>query len=132
MRQKGRTLLVVVNKLFVFKKFVDNTHQCVTFTPQANFPAHILNFHWRWGWWDWIRPIFLNLFYFTWYKSFESTQLTKFWPSATLEFLANLHCFYCQLSPFLWLVLSRKGGFIGPKLTTTVHYTINITKNVTE
>ena len=45
-------------------KFVDNTQQCFAFTPQANFPANNLNFHWRWRWWDWIQAIFLNLFYF--------------------------------------------------------------------
>ena len=27
------------------KKFVDNAQQCFAFTPQANFPAHILNFY---------------------------------------------------------------------------------------
>ena len=27
------------------KKFVDNTQQCFASTPQANFPAHNLNFH---------------------------------------------------------------------------------------
>ena len=26
--------------------------QCFAFTPQAKFPAHNLNFHWRWRWWD--------------------------------------------------------------------------------
>ena len=29
------------------------------------FPAHNLNFPWRWRWWDWIQAILLNLFYFT-------------------------------------------------------------------
>ena len=29
---------------FFFQKFVDNTNQCFAFTPQANFPAHNLNF----------------------------------------------------------------------------------------
>ena len=28
------------------------------------FPANNLNFHSRWGWWDWIQAVFLNLFYF--------------------------------------------------------------------
>jgi len=37
--------------------------QCFVFTPQANFPAHKLNFHRRW--WDQILAIFLNFFYFT-------------------------------------------------------------------
>ena len=47
LRYKGKTLLGVVNKLFCFQKFVDNTQQCFAFTPQANFPAHNLNFHQR-------------------------------------------------------------------------------------
>ena len=37
---------------FEYKIFVDNAQQCFAFTPQANFPAHSLNFHWRWRWWD--------------------------------------------------------------------------------
>ena len=37
----------------------------ITLLPQVNFPAHNLNFHWRWRWWDRIHAIFLNLFYFT-------------------------------------------------------------------
>ena len=37
---------------FCFLKFVDNTQQCFAFTPQANFPAHNLNFYWWWRWWD--------------------------------------------------------------------------------
>ena len=32
---------------FCFQKFVDNPWQCFAFTPEANFPAHYLNFHWR-------------------------------------------------------------------------------------
>ena len=31
---------------------------------QANFPAHDLNFHWRWRWWDQIQATFWNIFYF--------------------------------------------------------------------
>ena len=34
---KKKTLLGVVNKLFVFKSFA--------FAPEAHFPAHNLNFH---------------------------------------------------------------------------------------
>ena len=40
----------------VNKKFVYNTQQWFAFTPQANFPAHNLNFHWRW--WDQIQATF--------------------------------------------------------------------------
>ena len=32
---------------FKNKKFVD-TQQCFAFMSQSNFPAHNLNFHWRW------------------------------------------------------------------------------------
>ena len=55
---KGKKLLCVVNKLLKNKKFVDITQQCFAFTTQANFPAHISNFHLRW--WD--------LFYFNLFK----------------------------------------------------------------
>ena len=40
------------------KKFVHNTQQYFAFTPQANFPAHKLNFYWSWRWWDQIQAIF--------------------------------------------------------------------------
>ena len=49
---------------FQAKKFVDKAQQCFSFTPQANFLTHNLNFHWRWRWWDQNQAIFLNLFYF--------------------------------------------------------------------
>ena len=44
--------------------FADNTQQCFAFTPQANFSAHNLNFHWRW--WNQIQATFLksSLLYF--------------------------------------------------------------------
>ena len=44
---KSKTLLVIVNKLFCFQKFVDITQQCFALLPQENFPANNLNFHWR-------------------------------------------------------------------------------------
>ena len=50
LRCKGKTLLGVVDKLLKTKGFA--------FTPQANFPAHNLNFHWRRRWWDWIQATF--------------------------------------------------------------------------
>ena len=49
---------------FCFQKFFDNSQQCFASTAQANFPAHNLNFHLRWMWWNGIQAIFLNLFYF--------------------------------------------------------------------
>ena len=47
------------------KKNVDITQQCFALLPLVNSPANNLNFHWRWSWWDQIKAIFLNLFYFT-------------------------------------------------------------------
>jgi hypothetical protein len=32
-------------QIFEYKKFVDNAQQCFAIMPQANFPAHNLNFH---------------------------------------------------------------------------------------
>ena len=32
-------------QIFCFQKYVDIPRQCFAFTPQANFPAHSLNFH---------------------------------------------------------------------------------------
>ena len=61
----GKVCLRHCQQTFEKKKFVDITQQCFAFTPQANFPAHNLNFHWRWRWCDQIQAIFLNLLYFT-------------------------------------------------------------------
>ena len=52
------------NEVFHWIHFVHNAQQCFAFTPQANFPAHNLNFHWRWRWWDQIQATFKNLLYF--------------------------------------------------------------------
>ena len=38
--------------------------QLPAFAPQANFPTHNLNFHWRWRWWDRIQATFKNRFNF--------------------------------------------------------------------
>ena len=43
--------------------------------PQVNFPTNNLNFYWRW--WDRIKAIFLNLFYFTEYDSTPLKWLAK-------------------------------------------------------
>ena len=46
LRRKGKTLLFRgCQQTFCFQKFVDNTQQYFTLTPQANFPAQNLNFH---------------------------------------------------------------------------------------
>ena len=48
------------------RKNIAGCHQTFFFksllTTPANFPAHNLNYHWRW--WDWIQATFQNLFYF--------------------------------------------------------------------
>ena len=51
----------------VFKRLLTTTSNVLPlqFTPQANFCAHNLNFHWRWSWWDPIQATFLNFFNFT-------------------------------------------------------------------
>ena len=53
-----------------------------TFSPQANFSAHNLNFCWRWRWWHQIQATFWNLFYLTqnWYST------TKFMLKHTTPF----------------------------------------------
>ena len=55
--------------MFENTNFVDITQQCFALLTQVNFPANNLNFHWRWRWWDQIQAIFLNIFYFNYYKS---------------------------------------------------------------
>ena len=65
LRCKGKTLLGVVNKLFVFKSLLTSPSNVLLYPfSQVNFPANNLNFHWRWRWWDRIQAIFSNLFYF--------------------------------------------------------------------
>ena len=56
---KGKTLLDIVNKLFVFKSLLTTPSNVLP----LHLPTHNLNFHWMW--WDQIQTIFLNLFYFT-------------------------------------------------------------------
>ena len=50
-----------ISILIIRQNIADNAQQCFDFTP---FPSIIWIFHWRWRWWDWIKAIFLNLFYF--------------------------------------------------------------------
>ena len=48
LRRKGKTLLGVVNNhLNTELKFADIAKEWFAFTPQANFPAHNMNFHLR-------------------------------------------------------------------------------------
>ena len=60
LRFLGKTLLGVVNKIFVFKCLLTRPGN-VAFTTQANFPANNLKFHWGWRWWDQIQAIFFTL-----------------------------------------------------------------------
>ena len=88
-----------VNKKICFRKFVDNA-----LLPQANFPTHNLNFHWRRRWWDWIQAIFLNFFYFThqscnvkicWltHKVQKTSQQTCSWNQTSNPETTNPKCF---------------------------------------
>ena len=58
LKWKSKTLLGVGQHTFENKKCVDITHQCFALLPQLNFPAHNLNFHWRWRWWNQIQITF--------------------------------------------------------------------------
>ena len=118
LRYLGKTLLGDDTKLF-FQKFVDNAQQRFVFTPQANFPVHNLNFHWRW--WDRIQATFKNLFYFAvyfmllllrpsrnakelfWQKKFLPSIFMKFWSRNYLNKLDWLipQDFYFNV-PNLW------------------------------
>ena len=75
------------------QKFVDNIQQCFAFTPQANFPTHNLNFHWKWRWWDRIQATFWNLFYFT-TVSFENRMCNE--------------CMLTSHPSFVWLLMLVK------------------------
>ena len=55
---KGKTLLGVVNKHFVFKSLLTSPSNVLPYYPNN------LNFNLRWRWWDRIQAIFLNFFYF--------------------------------------------------------------------
>ena len=57
-------------------------HSLLYFTPQANFPVHDLNFHWRWRWWDQIQATFQNLFYFTMCYTFKMCRNKQFYIAA--------------------------------------------------
>ena len=47
LRCKGKTLLGIVNKLWKQKVCWKYPAMFCLYTKQVNFPAHILNFHWR-------------------------------------------------------------------------------------
>ena len=62
---KGKTLMGFVNKLLKTKRLLTSPSYVLPSLPQVNFPAHNLNFHWKWRWWDWIQTTISNNFYFT-------------------------------------------------------------------
>ena len=64
LRCKGKKLLGVVNKLFVFRSLLTTSSNALPLHLKQTFPPINLNFHSRWRRWDWIQAIFLNLFYF--------------------------------------------------------------------
>ena len=53
----------VFNKLLKTESLLTVASNVLPLLPQVKFPAHNLNFHWRWRWWDQIQAIFLNFFY---------------------------------------------------------------------
>ena len=61
LRCKGKTLLDIVDTLFIFKSLLT--------TPSNVLPLHLkqifLPIIWSCRWWDWIQSIFLNLIYFS-------------------------------------------------------------------
>ena len=73
---------------FENKKFVDITQQCFALLHQVNFPANNLNFHWKWRWWDRIRAIFLNIFYFNHYLGSFSIKKSMY---KSPLFVGNVH-----------------------------------------
>ena len=87
-RCKGKTLLGIVNKLFVFKVCWQHLAMFCLYT----FPVHNLNFHWRW--WDGIQAIFLNLFFFI--SKIELVVISKT-QSSFYDFLSTI---WPQCHPF--------------------------------
>ena len=98
------------------QKFVENAQQCFAFTPQANFPAHNLNSHTRWRWWDRIQAIFLNLFYFTVLYFFSVTLAFPFkskCTSYTVNFLSSSFPLYFHFSCLFLLEEKRHQLWLG-------------------
>ena len=89
LRFKGKTLLAGrCQQNFENKKFVDISQKCFALLPPVTFPAHNLNFHWRW--WDRIQAIFLNLFYFK--RTRENAGEWKYECSFRIDFNTLCSC----------------------------------------
>ena len=75
-------------------KNVEITIKCFALLPQVKFPANSLNFHWRWRWWDWAQAIFLNFFYFTFFRWANNVPLeiilTQLYCSTFVMFVFNV------------------------------------------
>ena len=76
LRRKGKTLLCIVNKLLKTKS------QHLAMFCLYTFPAHNLTFHLRWRWWDQIKTIFSNLFYFS--NTFSPLKKIPFYSANTM------------------------------------------------
>ena len=99
LRCKGKTLPGFVNKLFVFKSLLKMSSY-VAFTPQANFPVHNLNFHWRSRWWDQIQAIFSNLLYF----EFSSWRVARFFADFKSSVHLHTYCTIVIFSFYFWII----------------------------
>ena len=119
-----------VNKLFSFQNFIDNAQQCFAFTPQANFPTHNLNFHWRWRWWDQIQAIFLNIFYFTikssknfeyFFKDQEWIEEKQIDPNllTAVIYIRQKSCIFCN-QQFVNIWLNSSGAFLETSKSFTI------------
>ena len=95
LRCKGKTLTGIVNKLLKIKSLLTSPSQCFALLPQVNFPANNLNFYLRWRWWDQIKDIFLNLFYFNVWRTNLALRNEK-----KKEIVASR----CLLETILWLL----------------------------
>ena len=63
----------------VFKSLMTMPCNVLPLHLKQTFPPIILHIHWRWKWWDWIKAILLNLFYFTdcWSGHFCTTSISS-------------------------------------------------------
>ena len=77
----------VISTNYLFLK-VDNAEQWFAFTPQVNFSAHNLNFHWRCR--DWIQATFRNIFYFTTLSWFRTLEYFSFNAQPPIQILNQL------------------------------------------
>ena len=82
LRWKGKTLLEVCWH-----------HPAMFCLITSSKLANILNFLWRWRWWDWIQAIFSNLFYFM------KSQVRCLW----YLLLSGIHKINVQLFKLLFL-----------------------------